>query len=169
MLDFGEGFAVLLCGNGSVPLLDCAVPVGGREFQASRLLVEIAQVLLHGRIRTHMRGRFVEVIFGEIILAQLEIRPAYGIQVRRIVRLKRERLFNQVERLFQLHAAIGVHIAQVIQGGSSLRIGRRSHGQHFLEFDFSRVKVLLTLVKVAAQEQHVRLVIGLSGDLFRLS
>src|SRR5579863_2997754 len=69
LLDFGESIRILLGGNGFVPFLDGAIPVSGGQFEAAGLLVEISQMFLHCRIGAHVGRGFVEIVFGEIVLA----------------------------------------------------------------------------------------------------
>ena len=61
--------------------------MGGSQLQASRFLIEIAEMLLDSRVSAHVLRGLGEIVFRQVVLTQLEIGPAERIEIRAIRRL----------------------------------------------------------------------------------
>src|ERR1700733_5326670 len=85
LLHFGLRVRVDFGRNCFAPFFEGALPVRGSELQASGLLIEISEVLLHCGVGTHVRGRFGQTFFGKIVLAQPVVSPSQGVEIRSVV------------------------------------------------------------------------------------
>ena len=111
-----------------------------------------------------MQGCLGQALFGQVILAELEIGPAQGVEVGAVGGLQGDGLLDVVERIFELHAAIGIHVTEIVEGDGALRVD----GEYFPEFSFRLVVFLFAFIGGAAQEVNIFLVFGLGGKKFGL-
>ncbi len=78
--------------------------MGSGQFEAAGFLIEVAEVVLHGRIGPDPLRSFDQGIFGGLVFAQLEIGPAQRIEICAVGGIKIYRFLDQAERLVQLDA-----------------------------------------------------------------
>ena len=89
-----------------------------------------------------------EIVFRQVVLAQLEIRPAQGIQIGAIRRLQFDRFFDHSRGFVELDSTIGKHVAKIIEDGGIIGAAR----QYLAENLFCVIVFLLTLESCGAQE-----------------
>ena len=121
-------------------------------------------MLVHRGIVVESVHGLAQLGFGQIVLAHLEVNPAQRVQVGSILRVQGNRAADQRQRLFEPGAAVGQHVAQIVERGRALGIG----GQNFAEVTFGLVIFLLALVDRAGDEVDVVLLVLLGGKLQRL-
>src|SRR5579871_2124329 len=147
-----------------IPLLNGALPVGGGQLQAPRFLVKIAEMILHRGIRTHAQRRLGKIFFREIVLAQLEISPAKRIEVGAVGGIEADGGFDVIERFVEFHAAIDIHVTEIVQRNGALRI----EDENLFEFRLGLLVLLFALEGGTTQEVNVFLVFGLERELLGL-
>ena len=92
-----------------------ALVIDRSQLQASRFLVQLAQVLMHGGVVVDVLGGAAQVLFRQIVLAQLVVGPAQRIKIRAILRIECYRAADVAQRFVQPGATVGQHIAQIVQ------------------------------------------------------
>ena len=119
------------------------LPLGDRHLQVARLLVDLSEMVVDRRVGVGPFVGLAEILFGQRILARLEVHPSERVEKRAVLRIKFDGLANHHERFGQPHAAIGKHVAEVVQDGWVLRVDREG----LPELRLRRVVHLLTVVE----------------------
>ena len=101
LLHLGHVGSFHLGGNGSLPLLQRALPLGHGELQPVRLFIHVAQVLVHRRIVVEAVYGLAQFGFRHVVLAHLEVNPAERIQVGSILRVQGNRAPDQRQSLVE--------------------------------------------------------------------
>ena len=125
----------------------------GGQFQATGFLVEVGQVLIDSGIGFLPLCSTQQVLFRSVVFSQLEIGPTQRIQIRSVGGLEVDCLLDVGQRLFQPHAAVGQHVAEVVERIAVLRLGR----EDLLERIFRLVVLLLVLEDRPGHKIHVDL------------
>src|SRR5665213_915491 len=142
-----------------------ALPLLNRQLQLAVLLVRFAEMVEHrGIVVTAARDRLTKIVFGQNVLPRLEIGPAKRIEIRAVLRIRRDRLAQQLDRFRQLDAAVREHVAEVVLDQGVPRIDRQS----VAELGFGLVGHLLPVGKPPTIEVENHFVIGLGSQHFRL-
>ena len=102
-------------------------------------------------------------VSASVQLVLLVVCPAQAVEIRGIVRIFGQRALHQIHRFVQTHAAIGQHVAVIVQHRRIARIDR----QHALESLFGLIVFLLPLVNAAQQEADRFPVRGPRRQFFR--
>src|SRR5262249_23257884 len=103
--------------------------------------------------------------FGLIKLVFLVVGPAEAVEIRAVVRLLLKRPLNQIARFIKTNAAIGQHVAVIVQHHAVLRI----HVDNFLELFLGLVVLLLALENRAQNQPRQFVFRGLRRQRFRLA
>ena len=92
------------------------VPRGDRIVVARELEEHVAVVILNDRVGLELFGRALAGwSTARSQLVGLVVRPAEAVEIRAVVRLDFERLLQQVDRLVQPLAALGEHVAEIVE------------------------------------------------------
>ncbi len=136
---------------------ECAYSVIDRShwatamLQVAGLLVDLAEMIVDRGVGVAALVRLAQVLFGQRILTRLEVDPAQRIEIGVVLRFEIDRLANQGERFGEPDAAIGEHVAEIVEYGRVLRID----GQSLAELSLGLVVHLLTVVE-RAPEKYTR-------------
>ena len=117
-------------------------------------LVRVAEVLGDGRILARELHRSLELLDGVTVVAALEVDPAEAVDVEAVVGLDLQRATDQPLRLVELHAHLGVGVAEVIQGRRVLRVDLDRAG-HLLD----GAGLVLRLVVGGAEREAIAVVL----------
>src|SRR5688572_11437933 len=93
------------------------------------LEAQIAEVILDHRVVRHLRRGLAERRVREIELALLVIGPPQAVEKRGIARLELQRALDQIDGLVQALAALGEHVAEIVERGRVRRIPREDLAQ----------------------------------------
>src|SRR5437762_3138826 len=88
----------------------------------ARAAVGVAQVLGHGRVVARELDGALEMLHRPPIVAALVVHPAEAVDVEAVVRLDLERAADQLLRLVEADAHLGVRVPEVIQRRRVLRV-----------------------------------------------
>src|SRR5205807_9078035 len=102
---------VNISGNGLVPLIQSALPMGGGLLEAAGPRVEFAEMVLDGGVVGSLISGPTQAFFGLVIVAQPEIGPTQRIEISAVLWIKGQRLLDEVQRFFQVAIAVGQHVA----------------------------------------------------------
>ena len=81
-------------------------------------------MLEDGGVLGHQPRRFLEMVARLAQAAEAEVDPTQRVDVGAVVGLERDRALDELERLLQLLAAIGPHVAEVVERSAVLGIDR---------------------------------------------
>src|SRR5665213_2533963 len=141
-----------------------ALPLVDSQLQLAVLLIYFAEMVEHCGIVVATAGDcLTQVVLGQNVLPGLEVRPAQRVEIRPVLRVRRDRLAQQFDGFRELYAAVWQHVAEVVLDEGVLRIDR----QRAAELGFGLVGQLLPIVKPPAIEVEDDLVIGLGRQRFR--
>src|SRR5438034_1961035 len=121
----------------------------------ARAAVGVAQVLGHGRVVARELDGALEMLHRPPIVAALVVHPAEAVDVEAVVRLDLERAADQLLRLVEADAHLGVRVPEVIQRRRVLRV-ELDGPPHLLE----RALLLVGLVVGGAEREVIAVVVG---------
>src|ERR1039458_2458727 len=155
-IDFGRQF-VLKTFQRSCPLRNGFLGL-------AKLQINVAQVIVHRRIRVQMAACFDEASLGIGQLALAEIHPAQTVQVGAVIRLQIDGFLDELIGFIQPEVAVRQCVSQIVQRSGMLRV----EGQHFAEGGFGLVVLLHALEHGAAHEKDALFVFVGGGEFFGL-
>ena len=162
VLHLGDVGWIGVCGQRASVLGHGPLPLGYGQLQFAGLLVDLAEMIVDGGVGVDALVGLAEVLFGQGVLARLEVDPAERVEIGAVLRVEFDGLADHGQGLGQMHAAIGEHVAEVVEDGRVLGIDREG----LAELSLGLVVELLAVVERAAEEVDVELLVGLRGQRF---
>src|SRR5271154_2528965 len=95
--------------------------------------------------------RLTQVLFSQGILAGLEVHPTERVKKCVVLRIEIDGLANQRQRFRKTDAAVGKHVAEIVQHGRVLRI----ESERLAELRLRFVVLLLAVIQSAAKKIYV--------------
>ena len=91
------------------------LPLRGGQANAAGLLVKIAEMLVHRGVGLVAFNGLAQILFGQFVLAHLEVGPAERVEIGAVHRLQFDGFANHLQRFRQLGAFVGEHVAEIVQ------------------------------------------------------
>ena len=92
------------------------------SLELAGLLVDLAEVVVDGGVGVDALVGLAEVLFGEGVLAGLEVDPAERIEVGVVLGIELDGLLDHGEGFGELDAAVGEHVAEVVENGGVIGV-----------------------------------------------
>jgi hypothetical protein len=115
-------------------------------------------VVEHDSVGTALGDGLAELLFRPVDAVQAVERPPEAVQIGAVLRVEGHGLLQEAEGLLEMHAPVGVHVAEVVQDGRGIGL----HGQRLAE-DGLRLVVLLLALQHGAEVEERAKVLGLEG------